>query len=34
MEFLSYWLLGNCFRALRTGDGQNGEGRRGVRGVC
>jgi len=25
-------LLGNCFRARRTGNGQNGDGRRGVRG--
>ena len=28
-EFL---LLGICFRARRTGNGQNGDGRRGVRG--
>ena len=25
-------LQGNCFRARRTGNGQNGDGRRGVRG--
>ena len=29
---LSVWLLGICFRARRTGNGQNGDGRRGVRG--
>ena len=29
---LGIWLLGICFRARRAGDGQNGDGRRGVRG--
>ena len=31
-EELLLLLLGNCFRARRTGNGQNGDGRRGVRG--
>ena len=30
--YMSGLLLGNCFRARRTGNGQNRDGRRGVRG--
>ncbi len=30
LQFAGVKLLGNCFRARRTGNGQNGDGRRGV----